>query len=92
MACRVPLVVSDRNFNRAFLDESCAVFTDPEDSGSIAAGLLTVFREPEAAARRAEEAFRRVARFSTAAKARAFLQFGREIVTAWQTASPSRNP
>lgn len=39
LACGLPVVVSDRSFNREFLNEECAVFVDPEDSESISHGI-----------------------------------------------------
>ncbi len=44
MACGLPLVVSDRTFNRDFLTENEAVFVDPESVQSIAGGLASVLR------------------------------------------------
>ena len=46
MACGLPLVVSDRPFNRDFLTENEAVFVDPESVPSIAAGLRAVLEIP----------------------------------------------
>ena len=42
MACGLPLVVSDRPFNRDFLTEKEAVFVDPQSVSSIAAGIGTL--------------------------------------------------
>jgi glycosyltransferase involved in cell wall biosynthesis len=42
MACGLPLVVSDRPFNRDFLTENEAVFVDPESVSSVADGLRAV--------------------------------------------------
>jgi len=39
LACGLPLVVSDREFNREFLTEACAVFVDPLNSSDIAKGI-----------------------------------------------------
>jgi teichuronic acid biosynthesis glycosyltransferase TuaC len=36
MACGLPLIVSDRSFNRNFLTEQCAVFVDPESPRAMA--------------------------------------------------------
>jgi glycosyltransferase involved in cell wall biosynthesis len=44
MGCGLPLVVSDRAFNRDFLTEREAVFVDPESVPSIADGLAAVLR------------------------------------------------
>jgi glycosyltransferase involved in cell wall biosynthesis len=43
MACGLPLVVSDRRFNRDFLTDHEAVFVDPESVQSIADGLASMF-------------------------------------------------
>jgi glycosyltransferase involved in cell wall biosynthesis len=45
MACGLPLVVSDRPFNRDFLAEDDALFVDPESVQSIADALLVVLRD-----------------------------------------------
>jgi glycosyltransferase involved in cell wall biosynthesis len=45
MACGLPLVVSDRPFNRDFLTEREAVFVDPESVSSIADGLADVLHD-----------------------------------------------
>jgi glycosyltransferase involved in cell wall biosynthesis len=42
MACGLPLVVSDRPFNRDFLSDEEAVFVDPESVQSIADALASV--------------------------------------------------
>lgn len=42
MACGLPLVVSDRSFNRDFLSDECAAFIDPMDPRSIADGISIV--------------------------------------------------
>ena len=39
MGCGLPVVVSDRSFNRSFLNEDCAVFVDPESAQAIAEGI-----------------------------------------------------
>lgn len=43
MACGLPLVVSDRPFNRDFLTDNEALFVDPESVQSIADALASVF-------------------------------------------------
>lgn len=39
LACGLPLVVSDKDFNREFLTEDCTQFVDPWDSQDIAKGI-----------------------------------------------------
>jgi len=46
MACGLPLVVSDRSFNRNFLTEEEAVFVDPESPAAIASGIGAVLNDP----------------------------------------------
>lgn len=43
-ACGIPLVVSDRPFNRAFLSENHAIFIDPLSVDSIADGIKVLLR------------------------------------------------
>jgi glycosyltransferase involved in cell wall biosynthesis len=43
-ACGIPLVVSDRPFNRAFLSENHAIFIDPLSIDSIADGIKVLLR------------------------------------------------
>lgn len=42
LASGLPLVVSDRTFNRDFLTADCAIFVDPFSAESIALGLKTI--------------------------------------------------
>ena len=44
MACGLPLVVSDRDFNREFLTDDCAEFVDPMDTESICEGIRNCLR------------------------------------------------
>lgn len=45
MACGLPLIVSDRSFNRNFLTEECAVFVDPESPQDMANALKALLRD-----------------------------------------------
>lgn len=47
MGCGLPLVVSDRPFNRDFLTEQEAVFVDPESVSSIANGIAAVIQSDD---------------------------------------------
>jgi len=79
MACGLPVVVSDRPFNRSFLDESCAYLVDPLDPAAIAAAFRQIEADPGQAALRAENARRRMQQFTLAARAAALLEFGRTM-------------
>lgn len=41
LACGLPLVVADRDFNHGFLTDECTSFVDPNDPVSIAKGIET---------------------------------------------------
>ena len=45
MACGLPLIVSDRSFNRNFLTEKCAVFVDPESPRDIANAIKVLLND-----------------------------------------------
>lgn len=48
MACGLPLVVSDLDFNREFLTEECAEFVDRLDPEDIARGITCTFQDGRA--------------------------------------------
>jgi glycosyltransferase involved in cell wall biosynthesis len=55
-ACGCPIVASDIPAHREFLDETTAVFVDPESPESVAAAVCQVFADPSATRRRVERA------------------------------------
>jgi glycosyltransferase involved in cell wall biosynthesis len=46
MACGLPIIVSDRDFNRAVADDRAAVFVDPLDPGDIRQAIMTLRDDP----------------------------------------------
>lgn len=73
LACGLPVVVSDRSFNREFLNEECAVYVDPEAADDIARGLRQVL-ELEANKQELSRAARELAsNYSLARRAQTFL-------------------
>lgn len=46
-ASGLPLIVSDRDFNRSFLNEENAIFIDPNSPGSIASGIKILMGNKE---------------------------------------------
>jgi glycosyltransferase involved in cell wall biosynthesis len=60
-----PLVVSDIPAHREILDDTAAVWVDPCDAGSIAAGVRSVLEDREAAERRAAVTRSSAMRWST---------------------------
>lgn len=75
MACGLPLVVSDRTFNREFLAEDCAAFVDPESVESIAEGLRRCLRDEKTNRRMAKAALVRSEAFTIAGRIDAILEF-----------------
>jgi teichuronic acid biosynthesis glycosyltransferase TuaC len=75
MACGLPLVVSDRPFNRDFLTESEAAFVDPESVQSIADGLASVLRSEDRRKALGASALARSAALSLQARVRGIERF-----------------
>ena len=61
MAARCPLIVSNIPEHRAILDEKSALILPPEDPAAVARGIVSVLSDRDAARRRAEWAYKRVA-------------------------------
>jgi teichuronic acid biosynthesis glycosyltransferase TuaC len=74
LACGLPLIVSDRDFNREFLDENCAVFIDPNSVGDIANAILELARNPERRAKMGDSGRRHSLNFSQRQRALRFLE------------------
>lgn len=73
LACGLPVVVSDRSFNREFLTEDCAVFVDPDHSDSIASGLKSLFASEQQALKMGEAARKLAEKHSLHGRAQKFL-------------------
>jgi glycosyltransferase involved in cell wall biosynthesis len=64
LACGLPVVTSDRPFNRAVVDESMALLVEPSDPAALGAAIATLVERPSlraslgAAARAHAAAFR----------------------------------
>lgn len=77
MSCGLPLVVSDRSFNRNFLDESMALFVDPESPQDIAHALKKLLSDDTLRKSMGENTLAASANFSISRrveKIRAFIQ------------------
>lgn len=75
MGCGLPLVVSDRPFNRDFLTEREAVFVDPESVPSIANGLASILQCDGQREALAASALARSAEFTLQARVRRIRDF-----------------
>lgn len=81
LACGLPVVVSDRPFNRGFLDENCAVFVDPEDPTAIARGISDVLSDASRRTRMSSAAVERAQRHSLSQRAVDVLAFASRVVS-----------
>jgi teichuronic acid biosynthesis glycosyltransferase TuaC len=79
LACGLPVVVSDRPFNRSFLNEECAVFVDPLDPHSIAEGIRFVLTDSSRRKVMSEASLKLSQSFSLRERANAVLEFAHKI-------------
>lgn len=79
LACGLPLVVSDRDFNREFLTPECCEFVDPTDSADIARGVGRCLADGTAASMRAASVAL-AARFSISSRVASIFAFAGGIV------------
>ncbi len=82
MACGCPVVVSDIPAHREILSPDEAVFVDGRNPDSIAAGILAVLDNPDAARARAARAQSRTASWSVRAMATAYESAYRDVLSA----------
>lgn len=80
MACGCPLVVSDIQAHREFLNERTALLVDPHSPVAIADAIVSVLVDPEAAALRAQAARAKAAQWSIPAIARQYAQVYQEVL------------
>ncbi|MCB9911377.1 MAG: glycosyltransferase [Verrucomicrobiales bacterium] len=75
MACGLPVIVSDRPFNRDLCDPECAVLVDPEDVAGIRRAIQRLQGEGVTRERLARAAVARAAGFDIRQRARNILQW-----------------
>ena len=59
MACGLPIISSDRPFNKDIIDAACAIEIDPTDVDSIESAVMTLYNDPELRAKLAAGAFQK---------------------------------
>jgi teichuronic acid biosynthesis glycosyltransferase TuaC len=91
LACGVPVVVSDRSFNRSFLDENSATFVDPMDPWAIATGIKRLLHDPALAQRQADAGLLVAQRQTLAERSRRILEFGLGAAKKFRTKAPRRD-
>lgn len=73
LACGLPVVVSDRSFNREFLREDFAVFVDPMNPDAIGSGIQFVLNDQARYTLMSKNARRAAESYSLADRAKMFL-------------------
>jgi len=75
IASGLPVVVSDRPFNRGFLNQDCAVFVDPLSPSSIANGIWHVLECPSRRSAMSKAAFSLARQYSLSSRAKKIVDF-----------------
>jgi glycosyltransferase involved in cell wall biosynthesis len=79
LACGLPLVVSDRSFNRSFLDEGNTLFVDPESPMEIGKALATLAADSARREVLAGSSIRLAPHFSLQHRAQRILEFYQDV-------------
>lgn len=74
LACELPVIVSDKPFNREFLDDSCALFVDPNSVDSIRSAIVSLMDSPSRRLAMQKGARLKAEQFSTNRKVDSFLK------------------
>lgn len=82
LACGLPIVTSDRPFNRAIVDERHALLVEPNDTAALGAAIAGLVAEPERRARLAAAALVHAAAFSLERRAARILELLRTLASA----------
>ncbi len=75
MACGLPLIVSDRSFNRSFLNEDCALFVDPDSPTEIANAIRLLAGDQERRAAMSRASIELAKQFTLKRRAERILEF-----------------
>lgn len=79
MACGLPLIVSNRSFNREFLTDECAVFIEPNSVDSIAQAIHFLLKDIDQRSKMSKAVSSHVKNFDLLARARRIIEFGLRI-------------
>lgn len=82
MACGCPLVVSNIQAHREFLDEDTAIFVNPQDPADIAEGINTILMSPLEAKMRAMRAKEMTSQWSILRMTQAYMHVYTNIIGA----------
>lgn len=80
LACGVPIVSSDRDFNHDVLNHNNSILVDPDDVDQIAEGINTIYSNKEYAANLANEAYTMGQSLSVTRRALNILAFVKEQI------------
>ena len=82
LACGLPVVTSDRPFNRAVVDESVGRLVEPTDPAAIGAAIAALVDRPEERAKLAAAALAHASAFSLERRAARILALLRDVAGA----------
>jgi len=79
LACGLPVIVSDRAFNREYLTEDCAEFVEPESIQSIAKGIKSVIENEDRRFHMIRAARQLAEKYSLKERTRMIIEFGMNL-------------
>ena len=75
MGCGLPVISSDRDFNKNILDDECAILLDPNDIGQIRSAVQTLALDTELRRKKAEVALEKARSMDISSRAKRILRF-----------------
>ncbi len=75
LACGLPIISSDRDFNKDILDESCAILVDPTNIDEIREAILCLTNNEERRAKMAKAALEKAKQLDINERAKRILSF-----------------
>jgi len=81
LACGVPVISSDRDFNYDILDEKCALLIDPNNVDEIAGAIEKIHHDPSLAAGMSDEAVKKASSLRLDLRAEKILNIMKKVVS-----------
>ena len=81
LACGLPVISSDRDFNYDILDEKCALLIDPNNVDEIAGAIEKIHHDPSLAAGMSDEAVKKASSLRLDLRAEKILNIMKKVVS-----------